>query len=79
MQVVLEKEDWVKYGVDVPSDGKYSVAARVSTESDGAKLKITVGDSELLCTIPDTASNGSETVKVSLGRLDLKKAYRPCG
>ncbi|MFQ7078006.1 MAG: hypothetical protein ACLRSW_08745 [Christensenellaceae bacterium] len=48
----------------------------MSTESGGAKLKITVGDSELLCTIPDTASNGSETVKVSLGRLDLKKGVQ---
>lgn len=74
--VVLGKEDWVKYGVDVPSDGKYSVAARVSTKSGGAKLKITVGNSELLCTIPDTASSGSETVKVSLGRLELKKGVQ---
>lgn len=41
--VALGQNDWVKYGVDVPEDGVYSIAARVGRNSGGAKLKITVG------------------------------------
>lgn len=69
--VCLGKNDWVKYGVDVPQNGTYSIAARVSTSSGGAKLKINIGNSELVCTVPATATDSGETVKVSLGRIAL--------
>ncbi|MCX4314298.1 MAG: carbohydrate-binding protein, partial [Clostridia bacterium] len=69
--VCLGKNDWVKYGVDVPQNGTYSIAARVSTSSGGAKLKINIGNSELVCTVPATATADGETVKVSLGRIAL--------
>ena len=74
--VALGQNDWVKYGVDVPEDGVYSIAARVGRNSGGAKLKITVGTAELLCTIPETTAAEGETVRVSLGRTALKKGVQ---
>lgn len=67
--VCLGKNDWIKYGVDIPQDDTYSLAAKVSASSGGAKLKINIGDSVLYCTVPDTKTADSDTVKVSLGRI----------
>ncbi len=74
--VALGKNDWVKYGVDIPQDGTYSIAAKVSAASGGAKLKITVGDSVLLCTVPNTKTADSDTVKVSLGKMTLRRGVQ---
>ncbi len=74
--VCLGKNDWVKYGVDVPQDDVYSLAAKVSATSGGAQLKINIGDAVLLCTIPDTKTADSDTVKVSLGRVALQRGVQ---
>ena len=74
--VCLGKNDWVKYGVDVPQDGTYSIAARVSGVSGGAKLKINIGKAELVCTVPDTKAADGDTVKVSLGRMTLESGLQ---
>lgn len=74
--VYLSKNDWVKYGVDVPQDGTFSIAARVSASSGGAKLKINIGKAELVCTVPDTETADGDTVKVSLGRMTLKSGLQ---
>lgn len=68
--VMLERRDWVKYAVDIPSDGTYSLAATVTRASAGAELTVTIGDTTLECTIPETAGEG-DTVKVTLGRMQL--------
>ena len=40
--VRLEKQDWVKYGLDISESSTYSIAARITTASAGAKIKITI-------------------------------------
>lgn len=70
--VALKKGDWVKYAVDVAEGGgTFSVNAEVSKESAGAQLKITVGDNELLATVPALTSE-SQTVRVHLGTLSAQ-------
>lgn len=70
--VSLGKNDWVKYAIDVPAGGgKYALNAEVSKASAGAKLKITIGEHELITTVP--ALQGEEqTVRVRLGDLDAE-------
>ncbi len=69
--VALQKGDWVKYAADVPeAGGTFSVNAEVSKESAGAKLKITIGESELIAEIPAVRAEG-ETARVRLGSLAL--------
>lgn len=71
--VQLKKRDWIKYAVDVPEDGTYFLAAKVSKASAGAKLKITVGGSETVCTVPETGAGEGDTVKVSLGKIRAER------
>lgn len=71
--VKLGKNDWVKYGVDIPESGSYSFAARVTAASAGARLRITVGESSFTCEIPKNLNCQGETVKISLGKLRLNK------
>ena len=67
--VSLRKGDWVKYAVDVEKKATYSVVAEVSAESMGAKVKVSIGESEFTATIPDFAT-GRETVRVYLGDIE---------
>jgi xylan 1,4-beta-xylosidase len=67
--VSLGKNDWVKYAVDVKEGGgMYSINAEVSKASAGAKLKITIGERELIATVPALQSDG-QTARVRLGDL----------
>lgn len=68
--VVLGAGDWVKYAVDIASDDTYSLSARVAANC-AAKIKITIGDSEITCDIPAVKAE-SDTVKISLGRIKVK-------
>lgn len=70
--VKLAAGDWVKYGVDIGANGTYSITARVGKNSAGAKLRITIGESVLECTVPDTQTSG-DSVRVTLGNINLKK------
>ncbi len=70
--VKLCKNDWVKYGIDVPESGGYAIAARVTAASAGAKLRITIGESSFTCTIPEKLNCQGETVKISMGKLELQ-------
>ena len=70
--VKLSAGDWVKYGVDIGANGTYSLTARVGKISNGSSLRITIGESVLECTVPETQTEG-EMVKVNLGRISLKK------
>ncbi len=71
--VKLNKNDWVKYGIDVEKDGVYSIGARLTKNSGGATIKITASDSELVCSLPKDLTTDGETVKISLGNIELKK------
>ena len=67
--VSLGKGDWVKYAIDVPADASYSVAAELTKASAGAQIKVSVGESSLIATVP---ALGGETVRVYLGELTAK-------
>ena len=67
--VCLGTRDWVKYAVDVPQDGMYSLAVRVAGGTD-ARLKITIGESVLECDVKADCAEG-EIVNLSLGRIFL--------
>ncbi len=71
--VALSAGDWVKYGIDVPESGIYSVAARITKKSAGVTLKITAEEESFTCTLPETLTSGGETLKVSLGNIALEK------
>lgn len=61
--------DWVKYAVDVPQDGMYSLSVRVAGGTD-ARLKITIGESVLECDVKADCAE-EESVRLSLGRIFL--------
>lgn len=67
--VSLSKGDWVKYAVDVPSDGRYSVSAELSKASAGATVRVSIGDERFTATVP---ALGSDTVRVHLGEIFAK-------
>lgn len=70
--VSLGKNDWVKYSVDVKEGGgMYSINAEVSKASAGAKLKITIGERELIATVPALQGDG-QTARVRLGDLAVE-------
>ena len=69
--VSLRKGDWVKYAADVPADGTYTISAEVSAKSAGAKIKISMGDGELVATVP-RLDPSHETTRVYLGEIKAK-------
>ncbi len=70
--VSLGKNDWVKYAVDVSEGGgMYALNAEVSKASAGAQLKITVGERELITTVPALQSE-EETARVRLGDIEAE-------
>ena len=71
--VRLEKNDWVKYGLDITESSTYSISARITTASAGAKIRITIGDKSFECTLPKKLESEGETVKVHLGDISLTK------
>ncbi|MBO5715269.1 MAG: family 43 glycosylhydrolase [Clostridia bacterium] len=71
--VRLEKNDWIKYGVDISESSTYSISARITTESVGAKIRITIGDESFECTLPKKLESEGETLKVHLGDIKLSK------
>ncbi len=73
--VCLAKGDWVKYAVDVPEDGMYSVSARVLT-GEKAKLRIAIGESELIAEIDPASEAEMEAVNVTLGRMNAEKGVK---
>ncbi len=68
--VSLSKGDWVKYAVDVLEAGTYHLAAEVTGASSGAKVRVSMGEQAIECTIPAVAE---ETERVSLGTIALEK------
>lgn len=64
--VSLDKNDWVKYAVDVPENGTYSIAAELTKASAGAQIKVTIGDESFVSTVP---ALGEDTVRVYLGGI----------
>ena len=71
--VRLEKNDWIKYGVDISESSTYSISARITTKSAGAKIRITIGDESFECTLPKNLESEGETLKVYLGNIKLSK------
>ncbi len=71
--VRLEKNDWIKYGIDVIEGGTYSICARLTTASAGASIKITIGDESFECTLPAKLTSEGETLKVHLGDIAIDK------
>ena len=71
--VRLEKKDWVKYGIDISESSTYSVSARVTTASAGAKIRITIGDQSIEYSFPERLESEGETLKVYLGDIALSK------
>lgn len=72
--VRLEKNDWIKYAVDIPADDTYFIGATVTLESD-AEIRITLGDCKLETKISagQRAVNGNgQTVNVALGTITAK-------
>lgn len=67
--VSLQKNDWVKYAVDVEKDATYLICAEVSKESAGAQLTVTIGNKTLKATVPEIEAEDGETVRVSLGSI----------
>ncbi len=70
--VRLEKGDWVKYGVNITESSTYSVSARITPASAGAKLRITIGDQSFECTLPSSLLTDEETIKIYLGNIRLE-------
>ena len=71
--VRLEKQDWIKYGLDISESSTYSISARITTASAGAKIRITIGDESFECTLPKKLESEGETLKVHLGDIALSK------
>lgn len=67
--VALERGDWVKYAVDIPEDGTYSLFAEVSAASRGAEICITIGENEVRASVP-SAGEGYRCVRVPLGEIE---------
>lgn len=68
--VSLGKNDWVKYAVDVPSDGRYAISAELTRASAGAKIRVTVGEDSFTAEVP---ALGADTVRVYLGTLAAER------
>ena len=71
--VRLEKQDWIKYGLDISESSTYSISARITTASAGAKIKIIIGDESFECVLPKKLESEGETLKVHLGDIALSK------
>ncbi|MBR2381216.1 MAG: family 43 glycosylhydrolase [Clostridia bacterium] len=71
--VRLQKNDWIKYGLDISESSTYSISARITTASSGAKIRITIGDKSFECTLPQKLESEGETLKVHLGDIALIK------
>lgn len=66
--VALERGDWVKYAVDIPEDGTYSLFAEVSAASRGAEICITIGKNEVRASVP--SAGGRLSVRPRSARRD---------
>lgn len=66
--VSLQRGDWVKYGIDVPVTGEYSIAAELTGASAGAKIKVTAGERSFETTVPKIAA---DTARLYLGDLAI--------
>ncbi len=69
--VALDRGDWVKYAIDVPSDGTYYIAAEVTAASAGAQIAVEIGEQRITAAVP-AAPDGSETVRVYLGNIGVR-------
>lgn len=72
--VALSKNDWVKYAIDVPFNGNYSIAAECSKASAGAQIKITVNGKSCTATVPNIEKEG--TTRIYLGNIPLEQGIR---
>lgn len=71
--VSLKQNDWVKYAIDVPAEGAYSIAAELGKESSGAQFRITIGDAQCIVTVPELKE---DTTRVYLGTLKIKSGVQ---
>ena len=64
--ISLAKNDWIKYAIDVPENGYYSIAAELTKASAGAQIKVSIGTNSFSATVPALKE---DTVRVYLGKI----------